>query len=86
MLKGANQTMVNKMTADFITECGKATLNYDLAEGTPISYDGIVDAIAKLNMEDESKLFLVIPVAWKADLRKDDDYVAARMGEVVYNG
>ena len=26
MLKGANQVMVNKMTADFITECAKATL------------------------------------------------------------
>ena len=50
------------------------------------SYDAIVDGIAKLNVEDESKLFVVMPTAWKAELRKDDDYVAARMGEVVYNG
>lgn len=83
MLKGANQVMVNKMTADFIGECGKATLSHT---ASAFGYDAIVDAIAKLNMEDESQLFVVIPTAWKADLRKDPDYVSARMGEVVYNG
>lgn len=84
MLKGANQVMVNKMTADFIAECGKASLSHTLTGG--LTYDAVVDGIAKLNVEDESGLFLVIPNAWKADLRKDPDYVAARMGEVVYNG
>lgn len=83
MLKGANQVMVNKMTADFITECGKATISH---EAEAFGYDAIVDGISKLGLEDESKLFVVIPNAWKADLRKDPDYVAARMGEVVYNG
>lgn len=83
MLKGANQVMVNKMTADFITECGKANLSHDAAT---IGYDAVVDAIAKLGLEDESKLFIVIPTAWKAEIRKDEDYKAARMGEVVYNG
>ena len=39
-----------------------------------------------MGIEDESKLVLVIPNEWKADLRKDDDYKSARMGEVVYNG
>ena len=82
MLKGANQVMVNKMTADFVAECAKATLSHTAA----IGYDGIVDAIAKLNLEDESKLFVVIPNTWKADIRKDEDYKSARMGEVIYNG
>lgn len=83
MLKGANQVMVNKMTSDFIGECGKASLSSTF---TAFGYDAIVDGIAKLNLEDESKLFVVIPNAWKADLRKDEDYKAARMGEVIYNG
>lgn len=86
MLKGANQVMVNKMTSDFIGECAKATTAQTFAKGAAISYDVIVDAIAKLNIEDESKLFIVIPNTWKAALRKDEDYKAARMGEVVYNG
>lgn len=84
MLKGANQVMVNKMTADFIGECAKATLSQTFASA--LSYDAIVDAISLLNVEDESKCFVLIPNAWKAALRKDADYKAARMGEVVYNG
>ena len=82
-LKGANQVMVNKMTSDFLGECAKATLSVTAAK---FGYDAIVDGIAKLNVEDESKLFVVIPNEWKAELRKDEDYKTARMGEVIYNG
>ena len=84
MLKGANQVMVNKMTSDFITECKKATLSTTFSSA--LSYDAIVDGISTLNLEDESKLFVVIPNAWKAALRKDTDYKAAQMGQVIYNG
>ena len=82
-VKGATQLMTNKMTADFFAEAAKATLSHTATE---LSYDAIVDAIAKLNIEDESGLFVVINPSQKAELRKDADYVAARMGEVVYNG
>ena len=82
-VKGATQVMTNKMTADFIAECAKATLKHSAAT---FGYEAIVDAIQKLNIEDESGLFVVIPNAWKADLRKDEDYKTARMCEVVYNG
>ena len=81
-VKGATQLMTNKMTADFIAECDKATLSHTGA----MSYDTIVDAIAKLNTENEAGLFVIINPEQKAELRKDADYVAARMGEVVYNG
>ena len=79
---GATAQLKNKMNADFFTECAKATLS--VSGG--VSYDSIVDAIAKLNVEDESKVFVVIPTADKAALRKDPDYITARMGEVVYTG
>lgn len=81
-VKGATQLMTNKMTADFIAEVEKATLTHTGA----IAYDTIVDAIAKLNVENEGDLFILTNPAGKAELRKDEDYVAARMGEVVYNG
>ena len=83
MLKGANQVMINKMSADFLTEALKAPMEY---EASTFGYEAIVDAIAKLNLEDESGIFVAIPNSWKADLRKDADYKAARMGEVVYSG
>ena len=83
MLKGANELMVNEMTADFYTECAKATLTHSAAA---IGYDAIVDCLAKLKLENEAKVFVVIPTAWRAELRKDEDYKSARMGEVIYNG
>ena len=83
MVKGANQVMVNKMTSDFIGELAKANLSSTF---TTFGYEAIVDGISALNIEDESELFVIIPNNWKKDLRKDADYKAARMGEVVYNG
>ena len=83
MVKGASQVMVNKMTSDFVAEAQKATIAH---EADVFGYDAIVDAIAKVNLENESALFVVIPNTWKADLRKDEDYKAARMGEVIYSG
>ena len=82
-VKGATQVMTNKMTADFIAECEKASLS--LTADT-LTYDTFVDAIAKLNVEDETQLFAIIPTSEKASLRKDEDYKSARMGEVIYNG
>lgn len=83
MLKGASQIMVNKMVADFKGECAKASIS---APYTALGYDAIVDGIAELNLEDESNVFTIIPNTEKKALRKDDDYKAARMGEVVYSG
>lgn len=82
-LEGSNALMANEMTADFYAEAAKAELEHTV---DVLSYEAIVDAIAKMNIEDESKLFVVIPNAAKADLRKDEDYKNARMGEVVYAG
>ena len=94
MLKGATQVMTNKMTSDFYaalaTKDGggsnELVKGITFAKGSSLSYDVIVDAISELNIEDESKIFIVIPNKWKAALRKDNDYVSARQGEVVYNG
>jgi hypothetical protein len=82
-LKGANEVMANELTADFYTECAKATVSHSVAT---LGYEGVVDAIAKLRVEDETKFYLVIPTEWKAELRKDDDYKHAQMGSVIYNG
>lgn len=79
---GATAILKNKMNADFFAECAKASLSVNGALG----YDAIVDAIAELNVEDESKIFVVIPNDQKAALRKDEDYKSARQGEVIYSG
>lgn len=93
-IKGATSVMSNKMTTDFYSalatenSAGNAELvkGITFAKDGALNYDVIVDAISELNLEDESKVFVVIPNNWKAALRKDPDYKSARQGEVVYNG
>lgn len=92
-MKGATQVMVNKLTTDFYAALATEDEDEEIliktsefANGSKIGYDAIVDAIAEMNVEDESQLFLLISPAMKADIRKDEDYKAAQMGEVIYNG
>lgn len=63
----AANRMVNKFTALAIAEFEKATL-----EQTAVawSFDVVVDAISKMNLEDESGLFLLVSPADKAAIRK----------------
>lgn len=94
IMKGASQVMVNKLTADFYAALeskdsgGTNPLigTTTFAKGGSIGYGAIVDAIADMNVEDESQLFLLVSPSWKAAIRKDEDYKSAQMGEVIYNG
>lgn len=81
-LKGMAATAVNAMNADVFAEWAKATLKVE----TAISYEAIVDAIALMDLEDESGLFLIINPADKAVVRKDPEFVSARAGEIVFSG
>ena len=63
----AANRMINKFTALAIAEFEKATLEQT---GTAWSFDVVVDAISKMNLEDESGLFLLVSPADKAAIRK----------------
>lgn len=84
-LEGAAQVMVNDMTADFFTEIAKATLSQNYTSGQ-FSYDVVVDAISKMNIEDESGLFLLVGNDLKAQIRKDADFKAKELGKVIADG
>ena len=66
-LQGLAQKMTNDLTEKAIAEFGKASLT--LEGGWDFNH--IVDAIAKLNTEDETGLFLLINPAQKAIVRKN---------------
>lgn len=85
-LEGGAQVMVNDMNTKFFAELAKATLSQTWANGGAISYETVVDAIAKMNLEDESGLFLIIGTGLKADIRKDDDFKSKQLGEIIANG
>ena len=91
-VNGATDVMTNFLTSKFYEALATKQNEQELvgktefAKGGAISYDTVVDAIADMKVEDESKLVLVLPTDWKADIRKDSDYKAAQLGEVIYNG
>lgn len=65
-LKHSADSMVNTFTANAIAEMEKATLTVSGAWG----FDVVVDAIAKMNVEAEDGLFLLVSPADKAAIRK----------------
>lgn len=83
-LKGAGVSMINDLNKDFFTEIAKTSTASTYTD--TIKYDDIVDAIAKMNLEDERGLFVLINPKQKAEIRKDADFKASRMGEIIHNG
>lgn len=84
-LKGMAEVTANDFTAAYYAETKKASLSQEYP-ATGLNYDSIVDAIAKMKLEDESGLFLLINTAQKAEIRKDPDFKGARLGEILFNG
>ena len=60
--------MSNDLTRKAIAELDKATLE---VRGATWTYENVVDAISKLNTEDEEGLFMLINPAEKAAFRKN---------------
>ena len=70
-LYGLATRMTNDLTNKIVAELDKATLTYD-ASATGLTFDAIVDAIAKFPLEDaEDGLFILINRADLAGLRKN---------------
>ena len=83
-VKGSAIEMVNDFNNDFFTEIAKTTTLH--SHSGALSYDVIVDAIEKMNIEDEAGLFLIVGNDLKAAIRKDADFKASRLGEILYHG
>lgn len=69
-LNGVASKMANDLTSKVVTELGKATLVQNYGD-SGITFDTVVDAIAKLNTEEEAGLFLIVSPADLAVLRKN---------------
>jgi hypothetical protein len=67
-LEGIAKTMINDFTAKAVAEFDKATLT---VQRTGFAFTDIVDAIAKLNTENEDGLFILVGVADLANFRKE---------------
>lgn len=66
-LDGAAKDMINQFNALAIAEMDKATLTHTASAW---SFDVVVDAIAKMDLENEEGLFLLVSPEDQAELRK----------------
>lgn len=80
---GASQTMANEIREEYFAELAKISNTHAVET---FNYDAVVDALAKINREVESDLFLVMGLDAKAAIRKDADYKASKQGEILYTG
>ena len=67
-LKGLVEQMTNDLTTKAIGEFKKATM---IEYGATWTFDNVVDAIAKMNLEKEEGLFMLINPAQQASFRKN---------------
>lgn len=67
-LEGLAKKMTNDLTTKAIAEFSKATL---VVPGFKFDFNGVVDGIAKMNLESEEGLFLLINPAQQALFRKN---------------
>lgn len=80
---GAATLMSNKIKAEYFTELGKITNSF---EYTNFNYAAIVDALAELDKEVESDMFVIMGNDLRAAIRKDSDFIASKQGEILYTG
>lgn len=84
MKAGAN-LLANDIVADFYVEAAKATLSQEFP-AAGFNYDSVVDAIAKMNLESEQGLYVLINPSLKAEIRKDEDFKAKQLGQIMVDG
>lgn len=80
---GAAVVMANEIRDEYFAELAKIskTHQYDV-----FNYDAVVDALADINKEVETDMFIIMGNDLRAAIRKDNDYKASRQGEILYSG
>lgn len=85
-VQGMANAMWNDMNQKFFDELRKAEIFQTIESANKIAYDDIVDAIAALDLEDESQLYILCGLNTKAALRKNSLFTGAKQGEIIFTG
>ena len=81
--KGASVLMANEIKEEYFAELAKIS---NSSEYTEFNYAAIVDALATINKEVETDMFVIMGNDLRAAIRKDADFIASRQGEILYTG
>lgn len=85
-MQGAAEVMANDIKTKYFEELAKISNIFHWTKGAAFSYAAVVDALAELNREVESDMFVIMGNDTKAAVRKDSDFIASKQGEILYNG
>ena len=81
--KGASVLMANEIKEEYFTELAKIS---NSSEYTEFNYAAIVDALASIDKEVETDMFVIMGNDLRAAIRKDADFIASKQGEILYTG
>ena len=81
--KGASDLMANEIRSEYFTELAKIS---NESKYTTFNYAAIVDALASINKEVETDMFIIMGADHRAAIRKDSDFIASKQGEILYTG
>ena len=81
--KGASDLMANEIRSEYFTELAKIS---NVSKYTTFNYAAIVDALASINKEVETDMFIIMGADLRAAIRKDSDFIASKQGEILYTG
>ena len=84
MTTGASTVVANDMREQYFAELAKISATHEY-EGD-FGYAAVVDGLAAIGREVESDQIIVLGLDMRATVRKDPDFVASRMGEILYTG
>lgn len=80
---GAATLMANEIKQEYFDELAKITNSF---EYTTFNYSAIVDALAELDKEVETDMFVIMGNDLRSAIRKDSDFIASKQGEILYTG
>jgi hypothetical protein len=83
-LKSAAELMSEQIKEEYLTEAEKIS-NVRTLTGN-VTYDDIVDALASIGRDAEEGLFIIMGTDSRAAIRKDEDFISSRGGEMLYSG
>lgn len=84
-MQGAVTEIANEINEEYFSELLKISTTYGY-EGESVTYSDLVDALALIDCEVDSDLFIIMGSEGRRQIRKDPDFVAAKQGEIVYSG
>lgn len=81
--RGASEIMANEIRTEYYAELGKISNSFSYEA---FHYAAVVDALAMLDKEVESEMFIIMGNDLRAEIRKDSDFIASKQGEILYTG